>query len=1167
MSRFQYNPEELNFLEKSLMPFAVYQFIDKKVVTLAVTRGFMDMFNIPNREIAIKVLDNDMYRSAHPEDVSRIADAAYRFASGETENYQVIYRTKIRDEYRIIRSWGKHVTKPTGERIFIVWYFDEGPYLEGSDSESDNYQESIHRALRNAIQDSTNSYSASYDQLTGLPNMSHFIELCEENKAAIDAGEMKPAMLFFDLSGMKIFNEKFGFTAGSELLRQVAEILKKYFTAEGCSRLSGDHFAALTEDMDLEERLTQLLGEIENINNGNSLPMRIGVYGPDQPIVAEVSIALDRAKMACDTIKDSYVSGINYFDESMLRDVEMKQYVIGNIDKAIKEGWIRVYHQPIVRTANGLICDEEALARWDDPERGMIMPDVFIPILEDSRLIYKLDLYVADQILEKMKRQVGDGVPLVPESVNLSRADFYSCDVVEEIRKRVDAAGIDHSRITIEITESMVGSDLEYMKEQVERFQELGFKVWMDDFGSGYSSPSILQQIRFDTIKFDMQFMREFDNTEANRIILTELVKMVIALGIETVVEGVETGEQIEFLKEIGCTKVQGYYYHKPSPYEYIVKKSKTGFDVGYENPKESEYYAAIGKVNLYDMGLSAEDDKEYGQGYFDTMPMAILEIKDDEVWVARANKPYKDFFFEGYWLEDGKPATKRFDDLRQGNGNILQKSLRQCASDGKRILLDEKLPDGSIMHVLIRRIAINPVSGVTALSVVIIGSTGGNETLTYADVAQVLSSDYIDLFYVDLDTEEYIEYGSGESYDDIEIARHGRDFFTLSRKNAEVLLYKEDLEPFLYSFTKENIIDTIDKTGAYTYTYRMLKDGEPIYTHMKVVRLGEKENRIIIGVSNIDAQKKQQESYEKIREEHVAFGRIAALSGDYIFIYSVDPVTGEYHNYGSREDAEKRGIYNSGNDFFGDFRKLAKNLIYIEDMEMVLSAITRENVLAAIKRSGGFSINYRIVESADPFYVQFKAVMVEEQDSKEIIVGVININDQVKREQEYINNLTAARNEANRDELTGVKNKHAYVDVEDQINSMIDENDAPNFAVVVLDINGLKQINDTLGHQAGDEHIKKGCEIVCRIFRHSPVYRVGGDEFAVIAQGGDYRNIEKLMDLMHESNERNIRENGVVIACGMARYHNEKRVSDVFEKADELMYENKRHLKELQQA
>ena len=166
-----------------------------------------------------------------------------------------------------------------------------------------------------------------------------------------------------------------------------------------------------------------------------------------------------------------------------------------------------------------------------------------------------------ERILEHIKTKEAEGLYIVPHSINLSRCDFDACDMVEEIRRRVDQAGIRRDRISIEITESVIGSDFDYIKTQIERFQALGFPVWMDDFGSGYSSLDVLQSIKFDLIKFDMGFLRRLDENEDGKIILTELMKMASALGVDTICEGVETEEQMHFLQEIGlelCVPLSG---------------------------------------------------------------------------------------------------------------------------------------------------------------------------------------------------------------------------------------------------------------------------------------------------------------------------------------------------------------------------------------------------------------------------------------------------------------------------------------------------------------------------------------------------------------------------------------------------------------------------------
>lgn len=204
----------------------------------------------------------------------------------------------------------------------------------------------------------------------------------------------------------------------------------------------------------------------------------------------------------------------------------------------------------------------------------------------------------------------------------------------------------------------------------------------------------------------------------------------------------------------------------------------------------------------------------------------------------------------------------------------------------------------------------------------------------------------------------------------------------------------------------------------------------------------------------------------------------------------------------------------------------------------------------------------YRLVFGDKTSYVQIKAAMVEEKEGARLIVGINDIDASVRQEEEYARRLAQARNMANIDALTGIKNKHAFLEAEEKLNLQIAENLQPEFAVIVLDVNDLKKVNDTEGHQAGDQYLRDACKFICNTFKHSPVFRVGGDEFAVISQGSDYLSIEELIGKVNDHNAKASCGSGIVIACGMAKYDGDACVADVYERADQTMYDNKNVLK-----
>ena len=1155
MSRYEFAPEVGAHIEGSPVPFAVYQFIDRRVVTLALSEGFCRLFGYDDRAEAYYVMDNDMYRDTHPDDAARIADAAFRFAT-EGGEYNVVYRTRVNgsEDYIVVHAQGKHVYTETGVRLAYVWYTGEGAYTGEGDWRG---QDALGRSFNQFLREGSMVRQSHYDAITGLPNMTYFFELADIGIKNLLMSGKRPAILFIDLCGMKAFNSKWGYSEGDKLIRAFGHLVADKFSNESSARFGQDHFAVFTQAEGLEDRLNDLFEACRCVNEGRTLPVRVGIYLVGDERI-EVGSACDRAKMACDLNRKAARSVFCYFDERMFDEGQRRQYVIDNLDRALAEKWIKVYYQPIVRAANGRVCDEEALSRWIDPVKGFLSPADFIPALEESRLIYKLDLYVLDRILEKMKRQADAGLYVVPISLNLSRSDFDSCNIVEEIRSRVDASGIPREKLTIEVTESIVGGDFDFMKARVERFQELGFKVWMDDFGSGYSSLDVLQSIHFDLIKFDMRFMQQFDSGDETRIILTELVRMAMGLGVETVCEGVEEKEQADFLREIGCTKLQGFYYCKPIPEDEVFRRYETGAQIGFENPAESDYYAAVGNINLYDMAVLAAEDDESLRRYFDAIPMAIIEINGSVAKYVRCNRAYHDFTKRVFGM-DFSEGEYDYSGMPNGPGSAFMGAVMRCSRDGSRAVVEERVGESTTVHTFIRRVAVNPVTGAAAIAAAVMAvmeDSDGSGT-TYAHIARALAADYINLYYVDLETLQFTEYTSDPSREDLSVERHGEDFFEASHRDALQYLYKEDQAHFIEVFTKENVLRNLDASGNFMTTYRQMLGGTPTYVSMKAVRMQGDRKHIIVGVSNVDAQLRQKEALARIQAEQATYSRINALTGGYICIYTVDPVTDHYIEYSATREYEGLGLAKEGDDFFAESRKNSVRFIVPEDVEKFQTLLTKANVLEEIEKRGFFSMQYRMLIDGEEQYIALKAALVEERDGPQVIIGVNNIDAQVRREQDFERKLAAARSRANLDGLTGVKNRTAYESMSQSLTQQIEGGQNVRYAIVLCGVKDLAQVNETQGRQAGDQLIRDACAIICETFKHSPVFRVSGDQFAAVAQGHDYEHVEELVAELEETSHHNREAGGAVIACGMAKYDGSGSVASVFQRADELCHED----------
>ena len=1152
MEKYQYNPIEKAILEKSPVPYAIYQLINKRVVTVVLSEGFCSLFGLKIEE-AYDLMDNNMYRDTHPDDKARISDAAFLFATEDTE-YNIAYRSKIKDKYRIIHAQGKHIYTEDGIRLAVIWYTDEGEYQPEENTKDDVLNQAFIRVLT----EETKKNRIIYDALTGLPNKFGFLELSEEKRSSLWAKGIQPAIVVFNLNGMKYYNRKFGYKKGDELLQKFGKVLAAAFGNDNCSHYGIDIFAALTPIDSLEKKLQDIFSECRRLDDKEGITVRAGI-ALDDINVPELSVISDRAKYVCDKNRGTLISTFDYFTETTLINVDKYQYVIDNIDKAIENHWIQVYYQPIIRAANGRVCDEEALARWIDPVKGLLVPSDFIPTLENAKLIYKLDLFMVEQVIEKIKIQEQKGLHIVPISINLSRNDFDVCDIVEEIRRRVDQAGLSHDKLTIEITESAVGNDLDFIKKQVERFQALGFKVWMDDFGSGYSSLDVLQSIHFDLIKFDMRFLQRFDQGDESKIILTELIKMAIGLGIDTLSEGVETAEQVAFLKEVGCTKLQGYYFCKPISKEKIFERYETGTAIGFENPQETEYYSALGRINLYDTALITREDQESFRNYFDTLPMTVLESTGDQFRMIRCNQSFREFINLMEW---NLPIGSNFDyeSIINRPGFVFMKIVRRCGEDGNRAIIDDIMPNGANVHAFIKRIAVNPITGTAAIAIAVLGVTdekNQNSPLTFGHIAQALSSDYFNLFYVNLETENFIQYNTDGATGNIAVERHGQNFFSEAAKDALDILYKPDQKSFITAFTKENVLNALDDHGVFTLTYRQMYKGEPVYVNLKAVRIKGDSKYIIIGVNNIDAQMKQQQALERVKQERLTYSRISALSGDLICIYTVDPETDHYQEYSSTEDYEELGLAKEGDNFFEQALRNSNHTIYEEDIDRFHSLFSKENVMSAIRENKLFGLRYRLMIDGEPKYVSLKGAIVEEKDGPRLIFGVHNIDARLKRDHEYEKNIAIANAKVNIDPLTGVKNKYAYDGVAEQLDEQINDRRFVEFAVTVFGMKNELNIKTTSSPEDENKWIKEAAEIICEIFKRSPVFRLNNDEFAVISQGMDYIHLEFLINRLEHINEKNAASNGIVIPFGTAKYDRDLDVNSVYKRAIENLKEN----------
>ena len=436
------------------------------------------------------------------------------------------------------------------------------------------------------------------------------------------------------------------------------------------------------------------------------------------------------------------------------------------------------------------------------------------------------------------------------------------------------------------------------------------------------------------------------------------------------------------------------------------------------------------------------------------------------------------------------------------------------------------------------------------------------NTGIIFTHIAQTLAKNYMNLYYIDVNTEEFVEYRTDAETGSLTESRRGWHFFEECQDVAEELIFPEDQEAVKSAMDRKTLCAALDQNNTFVMTFRLKREPEPVYVSMTVTRMQDNERFIILGIVDVDEEVKQRNAAQQMQEEQTAYNRISALAGDFFCIYVVDPETSQYREFSATAGDDSFERPSEGEDFFDDSRELSIASIHPEDRERFLSMLTRKNVLSEVKQNGIFTLSYRLMMDGRPRYVQMKAAMVEEKEGKQLIIGINDIDSQVRQEEEYSRRLTQARIEANIDALTGVKNRNAYRVYEERLNAQIEMDRAPAFAITILDVNDLKKVNDTEGHKAGDQYLRDACKIICTTFKRSPVFRVGGDEFCVLSQGDDYERIDKLIAQMNEHNEAAIRDGGIVIALGMARDEKDSKVAPVYERADQTMSDNKSELK-----
>ena len=575
-------------LESCEASFVYYQNIDGEAIPVLASDGFCRRAGMP-REHVLEWLKRGLFERMFPDDVGIVSQISEEFLHQEGP-YDVVFRCRLsaidKEKYALIHGLGGWQTMPDGTELAVIAYANLS-------------------ATMKTIQEQTQAYGLFQkdrfyrDFLTDLPNTNYLHEFGGEKAAQIRSAGHTPMLIYSDVESMQSYNNQYGVEEGDALLRLIAASLKEFFPTSLVTRGADDHFIMLSdvdENEEIQRRLHQVNEKIKHQAKGNTGGIRSGVCPVAESVSGDiVGRAMDHAKHALKRIDTNLNQKVRFFSTQLDEDYWRRRYIVENIDRAIASGWIKVYYHALYRVESEKIAAFEALARWVDPVRGIISPADFIPALQKYHLLYKLDLCMFEQVCRDVKVRYENGLPLIPVSVNFSRQDFDHTDVVSRMNEIYEKSGaaeyVDRSYFIVEVTEQEVAADPESCRLQLHRIEENGYRIWLDDFGSGYSSFNMFSKYRFDLIKYDMEMIRHLDdNNGANRIILRDLIHLAKALKLHTLIEGVETKEQLDFAREIGCELVQGFYFQKPESLDEVLYRIHSGDSVRpCETPEERE--------------------------------------------------------------------------------------------------------------------------------------------------------------------------------------------------------------------------------------------------------------------------------------------------------------------------------------------------------------------------------------------------------------------------------------------------------------------------------------------------------------------------------------------------------------------------------------------------
>ncbi len=493
--------------------------------------------------------------------------------------------------------------------------------------------------MKKEILERRNPGKTEKNKLTGLFARNPFFTQTETFLRVNETAAGKYCLVAIDIEHFKLFNEWYGQVAGDKLLREIGAHLNKMRQEFGgiAGYMGGDDFVIVlpNDEKVLENLKCRITGFVRAYGGHTGFLPAFGFYIIDD-ISLSVSQMYDRAILAQETVKGNYAVRCAYYSSDMKTRLENNHVLLTEVQAGLERDEFIYYLQPKCNLNTGKIVGLESLVRWKHPEKGIVAPGYFIPVMESNGLITELDMKVWEQVCQTLQDWIKSGHKVIPISVNVSSVDIYAIDVVEHFKNLVRKYGLPPEYVELEITESAYVEEYKVITGVAEALRNAGFTVLMDDFGSGYSSLNMLKDVNVDVLKIDMKFLKMDENTmDKGMGILEAVTRMANIMGLRMIAEGVETEDQINYLLNMGCIYGQGYFFYKPLPVEEIKILLNDENNVDYRGIQARKIEHVRFK-DLFQSELASDSILNNILG-----PIAIYDVYCDNVELLQVNDKY----------------------------------------------------------------------------------------------------------------------------------------------------------------------------------------------------------------------------------------------------------------------------------------------------------------------------------------------------------------------------------------------------------------------------------------------------------------------------------------------------------------------------------------------